>query len=129
MTRKGEIDSSGEYLRLTYRSGTFFVLFYYFDNFRRAYIATTASDGDTVYSLPGISAPVKIILCAKGRKVDYLKRCIYTLTKDDEYAVFRFPAIFWYKLAGIIQYKEAKKSDLLLLKKIYENEDQNENNP
>ena len=66
-------------------------------------------------SLPGIDEKLCLIFTARGRKVDHLKRCVWLLTQEDEYKVFKFPLLFWYRLAFLIQFCGAKRSDVMYL--------------
>ncbi len=110
------VDRKG-FVNFEYKAETVVVLFYTFKNFRRAYIITEPKKSDSIKLniLPGCRCPVKIIFVAKGRKIDHLKRCLYILTQDDKYAVFKFSLIFWYKLAALIEFSGAQKSDIELL--------------
>lgn len=110
------IDNNG-FVNFTYSAGTVVILFYTFNDFRRAYIISEPKKKDIfeLCELPGCRVPVKIIFTAKGRKIDYLKRCLFMLTKNDKYEIFKFPYIFWYKLASLIQFSGAKKSDVEIL--------------
>lgn len=111
------VDDGADFVHFKFSGGTVFVLFYTFADFRRAYIVTgfqDERDGEAV-TLPGITEPLCLIFTARGRKIDHLKRCVYLLTKYDEHTVFSLPLSFWYKLAALIQFHGAKKSDVLLL--------------
>lgn len=125
-----KIDDSRDFLRFKIVPNTAFVLFYTFDGFRRAYIVTnyTNSNCGEPINLPCVDQKLTLILKAKGRKVDHLKRAMYLFSKKDEVKVFSFPLIFWYKLAGLIEHFGAKKSDLFTLYNQYLCEDKNANN-
>lgn len=112
-----QTDKNEDFLLIKFLGGTVFYLLYTFRDFRRGYLVTgwkNEDDGDAV-ALPGVNEKLCVILEAKGRKVDHLKRSIYLLTKQNEDKVFRFPLVFWYKTAALIEYSGAKKSDLMFL--------------
>lgn len=111
------VDEDSGFVHFKYAGGSVIVLFYTFERFRRAYIATgweSDRDGEPVI-LPGIYERLCLIFTAKGHKVDHLKRCLWLLTMEDKDAVFRLPLLFWYRLAALIQFSGAKKSDVLYL--------------
>ncbi len=113
------IDSNKDFAHFKFLGGSIIILFYTFEQFRRAYIVTGRDEKkDKEYIiLPGITEKLYLIFTARGRKVDHLKRCIYLLTREDEHAIFKFPLLFWYRLTGLIQFSGAKKSDVLHLYK------------
>ncbi|MBM7022649.1 hypothetical protein [Treponema sp. Marseille-Q4523] len=111
------IDSNKDFAHFKFLGGSIIVLFYTFEGFRRAYIVTGWDEKkDKEYiTLPGITEKLCLIFTARGRKVDHLKRCVYLLTKENKDKVFKFPLLFWYRLAGLIQFSGAKKSDVMHL--------------
>lgn len=116
-------DEDEKYIHFKFLGGTVFCLFYTFSRFRRAYIVTcweNEKDGQAI-TLPSVNEKLCLIFTARGRKIDHLKRCLYLLTRENENAVYSLPLIFWYKLAGLIQYSEAKKSDVMTLFDKYKN--------
>lgn len=116
------IEKNGDYVSFKFKKKDIFVLFYTFVDFRRAYIVTGYNSKlKTSISLPGINEKLSLLYVAKGRKIDHLKRAIYLLTQNDKYKIYYFPAIFWYKLAGLIQFCGAKKSDVLYLYEQFQN--------
>lgn len=113
------IDDGGEFAHFKFSGGTVFVLFYTFKDFRRAYIATgweNERDGEPI-ELPGISEKLCLIFTARGRKIDELKRVLHILTDEqqDEHKVFGLPLIFWYRLAAMIQFGNAHRTDIAYL--------------
>lgn len=112
-------DKEENFCNFRFASNTVFVLFYTFDGFRRAYIVTSwqnEKDGEAII-LPGVNEKLCLIFSARGRKIDELKRIIYVLTDEqgDEHKAFKLPLIFWYKVAALIQFNGAKRSDLAIL--------------
>lgn len=117
LTDVPHVDENSDFVHFKYAGGSVIVLFYTFERFRRAYIATgweSEKDGEAV-SLPGIDEKLCLIFTARGRKVDHLKRCVWLLTQEDEYKVFKFPLLFWYRLAFLIQFCGAKRSDVMYI--------------
>lgn len=115
------VDKGGDFVHFKFLGGTVFVLFYTFEGFRRAYIATcweSEKDGEAV-NLPGVNEKLCLVFTARGRKIDHLKRCIFLLTQGDEYKVFELPLAFWYKLAALIQFSGAHKSDVMRLYEMF----------
>lgn len=113
------VDKNTDFVHFKFGGGTVFVLFYTFDGFRRAYVATNwqdEKDGEAV-NLPGVNEKLCLIYTARGRKVDDLKRVIYILTdeQNDEHKVFSLPLIFWYRLSALIQHSRAARSDIAYL--------------
>lgn len=111
------VDKGGDFAHFKFGGGTVFTLFYTFENFRRAYIATCyedEKDGEAV-ALPGVNEKLCLVFTARGRKVDHLKRCVHILTEKDEHKVFSLPLAFWYKLSSLIQFSGAHRSDVLRL--------------
>lgn len=107
------VDSNGDFVHFKFPPEKVTCLFYTFDSFRRAYIVFEPKNkNQNNQTLPGVNGNLEIIFIAKGRKIDDLKRCLFNLTKDDKYEIFSFPKIFWYKLAGLIQFSKAYKTDV-----------------
>ena len=112
-----------------YPARTVFFLFYEFFTAgefktRRAYIVSgDLTAPGTAVSLPGISQKVKIIYCARGKKVDLIERALNLITKEDEYAAFRFSKEFFFQLAAIIKFWEAKRFDIIRLYNRYKPEE------
>lgn len=110
------VEKDGEYVSFKFKKKDVFVLFYTFADFRRAYIVTGYKKKlQTNITLPGISEKLSLLYVAKGKKIDHLKRSIFLLTQKDKYKIYYFPAIFWFKLAALIQFNSAKKSDVMYL--------------
>lgn len=112
-------DENKEFCNFKYGGGTVIVLFYTFNDFRRAYIVTgwkNDKDGESI-TLPGVDGKLCLIFMAKGRKIDLLKRVLFILTDEqgDEHKAFSLPLIFWYKVAAMIQHDGAVRSDLAIL--------------
>ena len=110
------VEKDGDFVSFKFNKKDIFVLFYTFADFRRAYIVTGYKKKlEAGITLPGINEKLSLLYVAKGRKIDHLKRSIFLLTQKDKYKIYYFPAIFWFKLAGLIQFNGAKKSDVLYL--------------
>ena len=111
------LSEDSDYAHFKFQGGTVFALFYTFRNFRRAYLATcweNEQDGEAV-RLPGVNQKLCILFSGRGKKVDHLKRALYLLTEKAEEKIYAFPLLFWYKVAGLISYSGAKKTDLMIL--------------
>lgn len=90
------------------------VLFYYFADFKRAYVVTSwesEKDGEKV-QLPGVDQPLCVICTFLGSKIRILDRFIKHFSKDDEYLLFRFPVLFWYRFTTMIQCRMGKISNV-----------------
>lgn len=116
-------DENKDFCYFKYAGGTVVVLFYTFNDFRRAYIVTgwkDEKDGEAI-TLPGVDEKLCLIFTAKGKKVDHLKRILFILTDEqgDEHKAFSLPLIFWYKVAALIQHEGAFRSDLSVLWESY----------
>lgn len=111
-----KIDSDGQFIHFDLMFGKIMVVFYYFQSgkFRRAYIVS-CDDGKEkgkLIELPGFSEPVRLIYMARGRAFYNLRRWMMFLTAENPFKIFCLPRIFWNRLASIIQYKNAKASDI-----------------
>lgn len=98
-----------DYIYFSYPSSSVFCLFYEYKSrprpLRRAYIVTgDVRPGQESKHLPGVDMPVKYIFVAKGHEVDNLKRCVKYLSQKSE-KFFYLPPLFWYRLAGLIEYE------------------------
>ncbi|MCQ2242529.1 hypothetical protein [Treponema sp.] len=99
-------------LILKFQGGKAVVLFYYFEGFKRAYIVTgweSEKDGEKC-SLPGVDGDLCILYTAFASKVRLLDYFIKYFSKEDEYALFRLPLLFWYRFSTLIQCKKGKLS-------------------
>lgn len=96
----------------TFKGGTAVVLFYYFEGFNRAYIVTgweSEKDGEKC-NLPGVDEDLCILYTAFASKIRVLERFIKQFSKEDEYALFRLPLLFWYRFSTLLQCKRGKLS-------------------
>lgn len=125
---KPVLDEDGSCYTFTYPGDTVFILFYTFEKFRRCFIVTGWNEGlgmDKV-RLPGVDADLSLLYEARGRKIDELKRILHLLVKDDEYGVFRFDYLFWFRLTALIESTGGKKWEVEKLyrdcKRKYEDE-------
>ena len=112
LTEKPEISADGKEAELKFLGGTAVVLFYYFQGFKRAYVVTAwnnEKDGDKI-RLPGVDQDLCVIYTAFAGKIRMLERFIIHFSKDDEYALFRLPLLFWYRFSTLIQCKKGKLS-------------------
>lgn len=118
---------NNDYIDFKFLGGTTVALFYTFAEFRRAYLVTdweSETDGDKLF-LPGIDSPLCLILKAKGRQIDDMKRALRWLTKDGEREAFALPMLFWQRLSALIQNGRIKKIDVMrLVKKCLEEKDE-----
>ena len=96
----------------TFLGGSTVVLFYYFENFSRVYVVTaweSEKDGEK-YKLPGVEQDLCVLYTGLGHKISGLERILKHLTKNDEYAPFRLPLLFWYRLGTLIQCRKSRFS-------------------
>lgn len=99
-------------LIFTYKGGSAVVLFYFFEGFKRAYIVSgweSEKDGEKC-NLPGVEEDLCILYTAFASKVNLLDRFIKQFSKEDEYALFRLPLLFWYRFSTLLQCKKGKLS-------------------
>lgn len=95
-----------------FQRGTAVVLFYYFAGTRRAYVVTgwdSEKDGKKC-NLPGVDEDLCILYTAFASKIHLLDYFIKYFSKEDEYALFRLPLLFWYRFTTLIQCKKGKLS-------------------
>lgn len=120
---------NSSFIEFKFLGGTTVALFYTFAEFRRAYLVTgwaNISDGEQLF-LPGIDSPLCLILKAKGRQIDDMKRALRWLVKCDEREAFALPLLFWQRLSALILSGGIKKIAVTrLMKKCME--EKNEHN-
>lgn len=109
-------DSDGAFMHFEFVGKAVLVLFYTFESFRRAYIVAVWQPCKlSPIALPGIGCKLFVLFEARGHKIDHLKRCLFLLTDSNTGGVFMFPHLFWYRLAGLIQFHGAPKSEVMTL--------------
>ena len=104
-------DNQGEYI-FKFTGGTPVVLFYTFQNIKRAFIVTSLQDerdGDPV-TLPGVDGKLCLIASFKGYRISLLDELLKQLIAQDEHYIFTQPILFWYRLASVIQYAKTKQT-------------------
>ena len=104
-------DNQGEYI-FKFTGGTPVVLFYTFQNIKRAFIVTSLQDerdGDPV-TLPGVDGKLCLIASFKGYRIRLLDELLKQLIAQDEHYIFTQPILFWYRLASVIQYAKTKQT-------------------
>ena len=104
-------DNQDEYI-FKFTGGTPVVLFYTFQNIKRAFIVTSLQDerdGDPV-TLPGVDGKLCLIASFKGYRIRLLDELLKQLIAQDEHYIFTQPILFWYRLASVIQYAKTKQT-------------------
>jgi hypothetical protein len=80
------------------------ILFYTYPRHRRAYIVTNA--GNLRYyravRLPEVREPVGILLKARGRRIDILRRAYFNLERINGLDVYGYNPVFWQRLSCLI---------------------------
>lgn len=111
-------DSQGEYI-FKFTGGTPVVLFYTFQNIKRAFVVTAwrdERDGESVM-LPGVDGKLCLIASFKGYRICLLDELLKQLSAQDEHYIFTRPLLFWYRLAAVIQYAKTKQTAIETLLK------------
>ena len=73
------------------------------------------TDGEPIL-LPGVDEKLALVFSTNGNKVKKLDGIIKKLTKSVSNGIFLFPALFWYRLTSIIQFRNSKPT---LVKGLY----------
>jgi hypothetical protein len=100
-----------EYI-FTFLPGTPVVLFYCFGKMKKAFVVRgweSETDGEPIL-LPGVDEKLALVFSTNGNKVKKLDGIIKKLTKSDPNGIFLFPALFWYRLTSIIQFRNSKST-------------------
>ncbi|MBQ4377658.1 MAG: hypothetical protein II821_00460 [Treponema sp.] len=111
-------DNQGEYI-FKFTGGTPVVLFYTFQNIKRAFVVTAwqdERDGEPV-TLPGVDGKLCLIARFKGYRIRLLDELLKQLIDQDEHYIFTQPLLFWYRLAAVIQYAKTKQTAIETLLK------------
>lgn len=88
----------------SYPTGSVILLYYTYPHHRRAYVVRyTGSDG---VMLPGVSAPVKVLVRVHASKVDKLKKSV-SYIKEHFGNVFSYKDTFYERLDCVIMQKGA----------------------
>jgi hypothetical protein len=102
------------------------ILFYKYPRHRRAYIVKNALDTRfyRAVRLPYVKEPVGIILKAKGRRIDILRRAYFNLERINGPSVYGYDPRFWQRLSCLIDdynghHYGASKSSLMELSRRY----------
>lgn len=113
-------DDESEWI-FRFAGGSAVVLIYSFERYRRAYIVTaweSGKDGEKS-SLPGVDEDVCILGILEGRKIGRMERLVRHLSREDEYAPFRFPLLFWYRFSVMLKNRKDYCSDVDNLARIF----------
>lgn len=111
-------DNRGEYI-FKFTGGTPFVLFYTFQNIKRAFVVTAwqdERDGEPV-TLPGVDEKLCLIASFKGYRIRLLEELLKQMRVRDEHYIFTQPLLFWYRLVFVIQYAKTKQTAIETLLK------------
>jgi hypothetical protein len=118
------VPGKGTFIR--FEEGSAVILFYKYPHHRRAYIVR-AGEELRYYRpvrLPQVKGPVGILLKAKGRRVDILRRAYFNLEQINGLEVYRYRTRFWQHIACLIDNYNghrtaAVKSSLIELSRRY----------
>jgi hypothetical protein len=102
------------------------VLYYTYPHHRRAYIVRSV-DALSCYppvALPNVKQKVGVILRAKGRRIDILRRVYWNLEQVNGKNVYAWNTLFWQQVGCLVDnfngvQSAAIKSNLLLLSRKY----------
>ena len=111
-------DDQSEYI-FKFTVGTPVVLFYTFQNIKRAFVVTAwqdERDGEPV-TLPGVDGKLCLIASFKGYRIHLIDELLKQLTAKYEHYIFTQPLLFWYRLATVIQYAKIKQAAIETLLK------------
>lgn len=111
-------DDQSEYI-FKFTDGTPVVLFYTFQNLKRAFVVTAwrdERDGEPI-TLPGVDGKLCLIVSFKGYRICLLDELLKQLSAQDEHYIFTQPLLFWYRLAAVIQYAKTKQTAIETLLK------------
>lgn len=111
-------DNRGEYI-FKFTGGTPVVLFYTFQNIKRAFVVTAwqdERDGEPV-TLPGVDEKLCLIASFKGYRIRLLEELLKQMRVKDEHYIFTQPLLFWYRLVSVIQYAKTKQTAIETLLK------------
>ena len=111
-------DDKSEYI-FKFTGGTPVVLFYTFQNIKRAFVVTPwrdERDGESVM-LPGVDGKLCLIASFKGYRICLLDELLKQLTAQNEHYIFTQSLLFWYRLASVIQYAKTKQTTIETLLK------------
>lgn len=109
-------NNQGEYI-FKFTGGTPVVLFYTFQNIKRAFVVTAwqdERDGEPVI-LPGVDGKLCLIASFKGYRIRLLEELLNQMRVKDEHYIFTQPLLFWYRLASVIQYAKTKQTAIEML--------------
>lgn len=111
-------DDQGEYI-FKFSGGTPVVLFYTFQNIKRAFVVTAwqdERDGEPV-TLPGVDGKLCLIASFKGYRIRLLDEFLKQMIAQDEHYIFTQSLLFWYRLVSVIQYAKTKQTAIETLLK------------
>lgn len=104
-------NDQSEYI-FKFSGGTPVVLFYTFQNIKRAFVVTAwqdERDGEPV-TLPGVDGKLCLIATFKGYRIRLLDALLKQMTAQNEHFIFTQPLLFWYRLSSVIQYAKTKQT-------------------
>jgi hypothetical protein len=105
---KRTVNGLGTFIRF----GGVVLLYYKYPHHRRAYVVRSC-DELSYYppvSLPNIKQRVGIILWAKGRRIDILRRVYWNLEQLHGEGVYTWNTLFWQKIGCLVDNFNGKKS-------------------
>ena len=110
------VNDESEYV-FKFTGGTPVVLFYSFQDIKRAFVVTAWQDGydGEPVTLPGVDGKLCLIAAFKGYRIRILDALLKQLTAQNEHFIFTQPLLFWYRLSSVIQYAKTKQTDIALL--------------
>jgi hypothetical protein len=118
------VPGKGTFIR--FEDGSAVILFYKYPRHRRAYIVRAGKELRYYrpVRLPNVKEPVGILLKAKGRRVDILRRAYFNLERINGPEVYRYGTKFWQRIACLIdnyngRQTAAVKSSLIELSRRY----------
>jgi hypothetical protein len=96
------VPGRGTFIR--FEDGSVVILFYKYPRHRRAYIVREGKELRYYrpVRLPNVKEPVGILLKAKGRRVDILRRAYFNLEKINGLEVYHYGTRFWQRIACLI---------------------------
>jgi hypothetical protein len=80
-------------------------LFYTYPHCRRACVIRRADETrhHRALRLPNVEEPAAVLFRARGRQIDLLRKTLHFLVQFDGERVFQYDAIFWQRIACLIE--------------------------
>ena len=120
--RKQTVEELGTFIRF---NGVV-LLYYKYPHHRRAYIVRESTELSYYppIMLPNVKQKVGILLRAKGRRIDLLRRVYWNLEQLNGKAVYTWDTIFWQRLGCLLdnfngRKSQAIKANLMLVSREY----------